>query len=128
MTDDALLDLQALDIETRQLNHRRAALEQRTKLDEALAEQALGPIPGRGTHAPTAGCRVQEVLRNLNGTSLSIQLWDTGGGESFHRLAPVFAVHAIGLVLVYDARKVRLKLPVGRLLRGKVLSFFLDSF
>ncbi|GHP11373.1 hypothetical protein PPROV_001010100 [Pycnococcus provasolii] len=100
----------------------------KTVLCKALAEQALGPIPGRGTHAPTAGCRVQEVLRNLNGTSLSIQLWDTGGGESFHRLAPVFAVHAIGLVLVYDARKVRLKLPVGRLLRGKVLSFFLDSF
>ena len=40
MTADALLDLQALDVETRQLNHRRAALEQRTKLDEALAEQA----------------------------------------------------------------------------------------
>ncbi|NDH96061.1 MAG: hypothetical protein EBZ17_01125 [Actinobacteria bacterium] len=40
MTANALLDLQALDVETRQLNHRRAALEQRTKLDEALAEQA----------------------------------------------------------------------------------------
>ena len=32
--------LQAFDVETRQLNHRREALEQRTKLDEALAEQA----------------------------------------------------------------------------------------
>jgi len=40
MTADALLDLQALDVETRQLNHRRAALEQRAKLDDALAEQA----------------------------------------------------------------------------------------
>ena len=40
MTADALLDLQAFDVETRQLNHRREALEQRTKLDEALAEQA----------------------------------------------------------------------------------------
>ena len=40
MTADALLDLQALDVETRQLNHRREALEQRTKLDEALSEQA----------------------------------------------------------------------------------------
>ena len=40
MTADALLDLQALDVETRQLNHRRAALEQRVKLDDALAEQA----------------------------------------------------------------------------------------
>ena len=40
MTADALLDLQALDVETRQLNHRREALEQRAKLDEALSEQA----------------------------------------------------------------------------------------
>ena len=40
MTAYALLDLQALDVETRQLNHRRAALEQRAKLDDALAEQA----------------------------------------------------------------------------------------
>ncbi|MEO0493469.1 MAG: hypothetical protein AAF081_08635 [Actinomycetota bacterium] len=40
MTADALLDLQALDVETRQLRHRRETLEQRSSLEEARAEQA----------------------------------------------------------------------------------------
>lgn len=40
MTADALLDLQGLDVEVRQLTHRRATMEQRTALEEARAEQA----------------------------------------------------------------------------------------
>ena len=55
MTADALLDLQALDVETRQLNHRRAALEQRAKLDDALAEQARR----QGEIDPAAAARLE---------------------------------------------------------------------
>lgn len=40
MTDSAILDLQALDVEAGQLEHRRAAMPQRAALTEALAEQA----------------------------------------------------------------------------------------
>lgn len=40
MTADALLDLQTLDVEVRQLTHKRATMEQRTALEDARAEQA----------------------------------------------------------------------------------------
>ena len=78
----------------------------KTVLCKAAAEQTLGVVPGRGAYSPTVGCRVQEVARTVNGTSLSMQLWDCAGDESaFYRLASVFGVHATGLVLVYDGRK-----------------------
>lgn len=56
------------------------------------------------TYDPTAGVRVQELERELDGVPVSVQLWDCSGDfAAYEACFPAMRLGMDGLVLVHDA-------------------------
>jgi small GTP-binding protein len=52
--------------------------------------------------APTVGCHCSELLLNVDGDRVILQIWDTAGQEIYRSLVPVYLRGAQAALLVYD--------------------------
>lgn len=65
-----------------------------------LTRQMLGYQPP--TQNPTIGCHCSEIHVDVNGTTITLQVWDTAGQEMYRALVPVYLRGAQAAILVYD--------------------------
>jgi GTPase SAR1 family protein len=72
----------------------------KTALCKLLAGRA---VPETRTHDPTEGVRIEEVERDIDGKTVSVQLWDCSGDLAYETSHPAMRLGLDALVLVRDA-------------------------
>ncbi|KAK3268349.1 hypothetical protein CYMTET_23142 [Cymbomonas tetramitiformis] len=73
----------------------------KTYLSRLLAECAFS----NANYDPTAGCRIQELDRQVGVERVTVQLWDCSGDFKYHNCLPALARDISGLLLVYNPDK-----------------------
>jgi small GTP-binding protein len=69
----------------------------KTSILNRLTENRFNP-----TEPPTIGANWQLYIRDINGTRVELQIWDTAGEERFRSLGPMYYRNAVGALAVYD--------------------------
>ena len=65
-----------------------------------ICRQVLGYEPS--DQMPTIGCSCNEINIGLNDHSVTLQLWDTAGQESYRSLVPIYSRGAEWAIIVFD--------------------------
>mmetsp|Transcript_1509 Transcript_1509/g.1714 ORF Transcript_1509/g.1714 Transcript_1509/m.1714 type:complete len:191 (-) Transcript_1509:258-830(-) len=65
----------------------------------------LADTPGPPGYETTAGCRIQELERQVGSERVNVQVWDCSGDERYHGCLPALASGVNGLMLVYNPEK-----------------------
>ena len=72
----------------------------KTALCKLLAGRA---VPETRTHDPTEGVRIEEVERDIDARTVSVQLWDCSGDLAYESSHPAMRLGLDALVLVRNA-------------------------